>query len=74
MQLYGQELIKTNYHHIKFRDHRHSGSGDMVVLVCHVILQNHVIKGRSPHRQESIKVGYHPTKFDGHRDSNSGDI
>ena len=26
----------------KFGDHRHYGSGDIMVLVCHVILQDHV--------------------------------
>ena len=28
-----------------FGGHKHSGSGDIMVSVCHVILQEHVIKG-----------------------------
>ena len=37
IRLYGQEPIKVSYHPARFRDHRHSGSGDMF-LVFHVIL------------------------------------
>ena len=40
-----QELIKVNYHLAKFGDHRHCGSEDIMILVCHMILQDHVIKG-----------------------------
>ena len=29
----------------KFSCDRHCGSGDIIVSVCHVILQNHMIKG-----------------------------
>ena len=51
--------------------HRYCGSGDIMVLVCHMILQDHVIKGsrhfmgRSPPRI---------AKFGNHRRSDSGDI
>ena len=40
----------------KFSGHRHSGSEDIMILVCHVILQDHLIKSscdfmdRSPSR------------------------
>ena len=29
----------------KFGDNRQCGSGDVMVLVCHLILQDHVIEG-----------------------------
>ena len=54
--LYGQEPIKKSHHPAKFGVHRHCGSGDITILVCHVILQDHMIKescdfrGRSPSR------------------------
>ena len=44
------------YDPTKFGDHRPYGSGDIIVLVCHVISIDHVIKdsfdfmGRSPSR------------------------
>ena len=42
---YRQGLIKLGYHPVKFGGHRHSDNGDIMVLVCHVISQDHVIKG-----------------------------
>ena len=33
--------LKLSIHPAKFDDHRHCGSGDKIVLVCHVILQDH---------------------------------
>ena len=44
----------------KFGDHRHCDSGDIMILVCHMILQDHVIKwsfeftGRIPSRYVTI--------------------
>ena len=35
---YRQEPITLSYHPAKFRNHRHSGSGDIIFLVRHVIL------------------------------------
>ena len=32
-------------HLAKFNDHRHRGNGDIMVLVCHVILQEQMMKG-----------------------------
>ena len=34
-----------SYHPAEFGGHRHFVSGDIMILVCHVILQDHVIKG-----------------------------
>ena len=45
-----------SHHPAKFSGHRHSGGGDVMVLVCHVISQDHLIKkssdfmGRTPTR------------------------
>ena len=47
---------KVNYHPAKFGGHRHYGNGDIVVLVCHITSQDHVIKascdfmGKGPSR------------------------
>ena len=62
-----------SYHPTKFGDHRHCGNGDMMVLVCHMILQDQVMKrscdfmGRRP-----IEASYHPVKVSGHSHSSSG--
>ena len=46
-----------------------------MVLVCHMISQDHVIKSEMRHfRQEPIKVGYNLTKFIGQRHCGSEDI
>ena len=34
----------TCHQHAKFGGHRHCGSGDIMVLVCQVISQDHMIK------------------------------
>ena len=34
-----------SHHPIKFECHKSCGIGDKMVLVCHAILQEHVIKG-----------------------------
>ena len=58
--LYRQQSIKVNYHPAAFGGHRYCGSGYMMILVCHVILQDHVIKrscdfmDRSPSRKVTI--------------------
>ena len=41
--LYDKELVKVYHHFGKFGAHRHCGGGDIMVLVCHVILQDHLI-------------------------------
>ena len=44
MWFYRYEAIKISYHPVEFGGHRHSGNRDIMVLVCHVTLQDHVIK------------------------------
>ena len=45
--LYWWELLMVNYHTAKFGGHRQWGSGDIMVLVYHVNLQGHEVKGLS---------------------------
>ena len=51
----------------------HCGS-DVIILICHVISQDHLIKDDATSRQELIKVRYHSVKFGGHRHSGIVDI
>ena len=44
MWLYGYELLTVGHHPAKFIGHGHCGKGDIVILVCHVILQDYLIK------------------------------
>ena len=39
MSLYRQGPIKVSYDLARFVDHRHRGNRDVMILVCHVILQ-----------------------------------
>ena len=54
---YGLEPLKESYYPSKFRSHIHCGRRDIIVLVCHVISQDHARKqpfdfrGRKPSRQ-----------------------
>ena len=43
-------------------------------LVCHVISQEHVIKGSMTLWVEALIVSHHPAKFGGHRHCGSGNI
>ena len=45
MGLDKQKPIKVSCNPVYFGGHRHGGSGDIMILVRHVILQDHVIKG-----------------------------
>ena len=36
--------VMVSHHFAKINGHRHCDSEDLMVLVCHMILQNHVIK------------------------------
>ena len=45
MRLYGQESFRISYHPTKFPGNNHSGSGDILALACHVISQDHAIRG-----------------------------
>ena len=49
-----QELIKLSYNLAKFGDHGHSGSEDIMVLVGHVIPQDHMIQGSRDFIGESL--------------------
>ena len=44
MKLHCWEPLMMNHHATKIGGHRHCGSGDIMILVCHMILQDHVIK------------------------------
>ena len=44
MKLHCWEPLMINHHATKIGGHRHCGSGDIMILVCHMILQDHVIK------------------------------
>ena len=37
-------VLKVSYYPVTFSGHRHSSSGEIMALVCHVIWQDHVIK------------------------------
>ena len=50
---YGKEPLKVSHHPALFRGHRHCGSGDIMVLDCHVILQDHKNKGSSDFKDKS---------------------
>ena len=39
--------MKVSYHPANFGGHRQCGSRDIMVLVCHVISQDHLINGSS---------------------------
>ena len=45
MYLWVWEPLTLSYHHTKFGIDRHCISGDIIGLVCHVISEDHVIKG-----------------------------
>ena len=47
MGSYGQGPINLNYYLVKFGGHRHHGSEDIMILVCQVISEDHMIKGSS---------------------------
>ena len=72
MWIYEKKLLKVSPQPVTFGDHRHCVSGEIVVLVWHVISQDNVIKrsndfmGISPSR-----FSYHSAKFGGHKRSSS---
>ena len=51
--------LKVSHHPAKFGGHWYCGSGDIKILVCHVILQDHMKKGAG--------ITKHPAKLDGHK-------
>ena len=44
IQLYGWDILTVSHHHTTSGGHKHCGSGDTMVLIGHVILQDHMIK------------------------------
>ena len=57
--------LMVSHHPAKSGDHRHCNSGDMIVLFCQVILQDHVNKGTS---------NFMVARFGGYKHCGSGDI
>ena len=49
-----------DYHPVKFGGHRRCGSGDQNDLVCHVISQDHMIKGSCDFTGHSMHWGINP--------------
>ena len=68
------EPLKLSYHSAKFYSHRDCGSGDLMVLVCHMISLNHGIKescdfmGRSSSRRVIILQKFGVNRHCGKRD------
>ena len=64
----------VSHYPAKFGGHRHCDSGDIIVLVCHVISQEYVIK-RSRDLVVVARQGKSPSdQVSGPRHSGSGDI
>ena len=52
----------------KFGSHKHCGSGYIMILVCHVILQDHVVMWSCDFMGRSgLKLSHYPTTFNGLR-------
>ena len=62
-----------SYHSTKFGGHSHSGSGFIMILVWHVIYQDHAIKGSSNSMGEPFMVSHLPAKFGCNRHCDHGD-
>ena len=45
MQIYGCLLLKVCHHLRKSCEHRNYGSGDIVLLICHVTSFEHIFEG-----------------------------
>ena len=60
--------LKVSHHPATFCGRRHCGSGDIMVLVCHVISPNHLIVCSFDvmSKSQSLKVSYHPARFCGY--------
>ena len=68
---HGLEPLKLSHHPIKFGGHNQWVSREMVVLVCHVILKDHVIKVMWLYQWESFMVSSRRAKFGSHRHCDS---
>ena len=64
-----------SYHPAKFSGHRHSDSDsrDIMIFVCHVTLQDHVIRAFCGFMVRSFSSHY-PIKFGGHTHCGREDI
>ena len=58
--VYVLAALKVSHHPTKFGGNKHCGSGDIKISVCHVILQDHVMKEpcdfASPAKQVTIML------------------
>ena len=61
---------RISYHPSRFGGHEHSGWGDIMVSVCHVIWQSVMWL----YMLKPLVISYRPAKFDGQTHSGSGDI
>ena len=66
--------MKVSYHPAKFIDHQHCGSGDTMVLVCNMILQDNLTEKSSNYGSESLKLSQDRAKFAERRHCDSEDI
>ena len=57
-----------------FDGHRQFGRRDIMIFVCDVTLQDHVIKGSCDFIDGDLLASRHPAKFGGHRHCCNGDI
>ena len=64
----------VSHHPAKFGYHEHFDSGDIIVLVCHVTLQDHMINGSCDFMVRTLMLGHHPAKSCGHGHCGSEDI
>ena len=78
MWLHENELLKVCCHSVKFAHHKHSGSGDKIILVFQVILQDYVVKlGQRPlwlYKKKPPKVSHHSDKCWSYKQCGSKDI
>ena len=65
--------MKVSYYPEEFGGHSHSGSGDIMFLICHMISQEHVRKGHVA-GSEPLMLSLNLVKFAGHRHCSSKDL
>ena len=59
----------------RFSGDRHHSSGDVMVLLCHMILLDHVTQSFDYHYGlKPLKISQSPAKFGGHRNCGSGEL
>ena len=63
MSLNGKEHLKVRHQLAKFGGHKHYADGDIIVLVCHFISQNHT---------KYFMVSHNPVKIGGDRHCGRG--